>query len=345
MNTTAELRPMRNYTIDLVKFLASFGIIAIHTELFRDVNETLYFFAVQIVARLSVPFFAVCSGFYAAAAVTRKQSGPSVQKTRYWKQWSSLIVLYLVWTVLYLLYSIPAWMKIDWTAKAAVADYCYATLFSGSYYHLWYLLSLIYAWPLYYMCRRFLSTKAALPVAALLWMIEVWLYAYSLFFPGVSFPLFAIIQKVPALRDAVFRILPLLLLGGMIRDRSQEMRRGVLYAGLLVSIVLLIVEAAILNHFGQDKLSYLIMTFPTAFFLFSTLISAKALRMHRLRSLGAISTIVYCVHPMLSDYLRTKELNSVLAFVVTTAVSSAAAVVCISIKERKKHQQIVRQTE
>ena len=65
--------------------------------------------------------------------------------------------------------AIPAWMKIDWTAKAAVADYCYATLFSGSYYHLWYLLSLIYAWPLYYLCRRFLSTKAALPVAALLW--------------------------------------------------------------------------------------------------------------------------------------------------------------------------------
>ena len=122
------------------------------------------------------------------------------------------------------------------------------------------------------------------------------------------------------------------------------MRRSVLYTGLSLSFVLLIVEAVLLHHFGQDKLSYLIMTFPTAFFLFSTVISVKPLATQKLRSLGAISTIVYCVHPMLSDYLRTKEFNSVLSFAVTTAVSAVFAFVCVSIKERRKNQRIACQT-
>ena len=148
----------RNYTIDLFKFISSILIIGIHTNLLIDINDTMNFAFVDIICRLAVPFFAVCSGYFLSKSLAKNEFRAKPIK----KQELKLIKLYALWTLLYLLYSIPTWIKTGWMSVGAFKDYALATVTQGCHYHLWYLISLIYALPLFYLCVRFIKNRKLL---------------------------------------------------------------------------------------------------------------------------------------------------------------------------------------
>lgn len=333
-NQLSSEKAKRNPAVDMAKYLASLGIVAIHTSLFADMNATLYFVCVQVLARFAVPFFAVCSGYYAARYVGNRKQISDHTDRQFWKQWTRIIILYAGWTILYLIYSIPGWPDIGWTVKEALLDYAHATIASGSHYHLWYLLSLVYAWPLFFLCRRFLSKKQMLILSVLLWLCEISSYAYPHLLPMRILQLFAVFDRVPALRDAVFRLLPLLLMGGLTWDGIWNPSRKTIVEGLTVCTILLIIEAAFLNSQGHQKLSYLLMTYPSAFFSFLLVHGFKMKQERRFGTFGAVSTIVYCAHPMFSDYLINRNVNSVFAFLVTVAASTAFALLWCLVKRK-----------
>ena len=54
----------RTNSIDLFKFVAALLVVAIHTEPFRDINDTVNFVFSQILCRSAVPFFAICTGYF-----------------------------------------------------------------------------------------------------------------------------------------------------------------------------------------------------------------------------------------------------------------------------------------
>ena len=91
---------LRNNTIDFAKFIAAFLVVAIHTSLFSDVNQTLYFVFNELVCRLAVPFFAICTGYYLCLSVNNGQFN------KVWKQEWKLIKIYALWTFLYFLFLI-----------------------------------------------------------------------------------------------------------------------------------------------------------------------------------------------------------------------------------------------
>ena len=49
--------------LDVAKFISALLVIAIHCAPFIEINETLNFVYVQIIARLAVPFFFMASGW------------------------------------------------------------------------------------------------------------------------------------------------------------------------------------------------------------------------------------------------------------------------------------------
>ena len=52
----------RDNLIDIAKFIASILVIAIHTGVFSETNMVVWQF--DLIARLAVPFFVVCTGYY-----------------------------------------------------------------------------------------------------------------------------------------------------------------------------------------------------------------------------------------------------------------------------------------
>ena len=317
----------RNYTVDLFKFISSILIIGIHTNLFVDINDTLNFAFVDIICRLAVPFFAVCSGYFLSKSLAKNEFRAKPIKKQEWK----MIKLYALWTLLYLLYSIPTWIKTGWMSFGAFKDYALATVTQGCHYHLWYLISLIYALPLFYLCVRFIKSRKLLFVFMVaFYVIKALSYGYIQWLPTFMQTIFGIGGKFSALFDAVFLLLPLLLLGFFISQKKIPLKLSLI--GFIVSFSLLTVEAFTLKEFGQESVSFIFLTLPTAYLLFS-LISQMNWNLNGkvCTLLGSASLMIYCFHPMIVELFIDIVPSSILLFVITTIISVAVALMFVII--------------
>jgi serine/alanine racemase len=135
---------MRNSAIDIAKYVAAILVVGIHTRPFVDVSAELDFAFVEIVCRLAVPFFAVCTGFYLAKAITAQANLTSVLRSL-----RKVMVMYTGWSMIYLLIHLIDWHNSGTLCSEYLVGWCKSFFVSSSYYHLWYLSALIYALPIY----------------------------------------------------------------------------------------------------------------------------------------------------------------------------------------------------
>lgn len=161
------------------------------------------------------------SGYYLGG---RLSFGDRLEKTSgnlnvFVHRWKKIFVLYLVWSCLYLAFSIPSWIRTGWFSPIAFVDYAVAAITSGSHYHLWYLLNLLYSLPLVYVLLRLVSAKRQWLLIFLCWIIEVFTYTYKSFLPEGVLPSLGLLSSF-----SMFRILPPLILLGV--QISRERRRG-----------------------------------------------------------------------------------------------------------------------
>ena len=237
---------------------------------------------------------------------------------------------------MYLLYSIPTWIKTGWMSFGAFKDYALATVTQGCHYHLWYLISLIYALPLFYLCVRFIkSRKLLLVIMILLYIIKAISYGYARWLPTFMQTIFGIGGKFSALFDAVFLLLPLMLLGFFISQKKIPLKLSLV--GFIVSFSLLTVETFTLKAFGQESVSFIFMTLPTAYFLFS-LISQMNWNLNGkvCTLLGSASLIIYCFHPMIVELFIDIVPSSIILFLGTAIISILLSLMLMLIKARIK---------
>ena len=246
----------------------------------------------------------------------------------------TLIKLYLIWSALYLVYSIPTWIKTGWFSLGAFKDYGFALITSGSYYHLWYLASLIYALPLFFLCVKHINNrKVLLVITIVLYLVKAISYGYYEWLPNVVKSILALCYKFSALFDAAFLILPLLLLGYFIRHNSIKFIWFSLL-GFVLSFGFLFAEAFTLKSFGGEKVSFILMTFPTAYFFFLSVSHIQIKRCGRIISmLGWASLMIYCFHPMALELFDDFVTNSVFLYFCTATVSMTFAIIIYSIPQ------------
>lgn len=94
--------------VDIAKYVSALLVVAIHTYPFLEISETFNTLFIAIVCRLAVPFFFVSSGYF----LFRKLNGTKKQNLNRLKKYLwRLISLYLVWTVIYIPYTIWNYMS------------------------------------------------------------------------------------------------------------------------------------------------------------------------------------------------------------------------------------------
>lgn len=322
----------RNTAIDFAKYIASLMVAAIHVGLFADVNDTLYFLTVHIVCRVAVPFFAVCTGYFLARHLVfrdrleKTESNRNVVAT----QWKKLITLYVLWTIAYQFYSVPGWIETGWFSVFAFVDYGIAAITQGSHYHFWYLWGMIYTLPVFYLLLRFVSIRGLKASVVILWAAKVTVYAYGAFLPEPLCGMIELFGKA----NTFLTILPLLLLGTIIAMETERPARNC-GLGFCVSFLLLAAEAWILRSCGQNAVSYIIFTLPTAYCLFHLVLHARIpLPASVTKNLGASSTFIYCVHPMLVETTDAIFTNSVTHLIFVTAGSTALGLLAVYAKKK-----------
>ena len=318
----------RNYTVDLFKYICAIAVIAIHTAPFSAINERLNFFIVQILARLAVPFFAVCSGYFALGRLGDENISSTEARNVFLQQWKKLIFIYAVWTLLYLLFSIPRWIEIGWFSAWAFVDFGIAAVRSESHYHLWYFLSLIYAWPLFYFCIRKIKRSYWIPISMVLYLVEAVKYCYKMFLPEMVSKALSVLSIWNGLTTGLILLLPFLLMGAYVYGEKEKSRKYA-WCGFIISFLLLSLEVVVLHYHGQNNVSYVLMTYPVAYFFFMMVIGAKQpSRTELCKELGVASTFIYCFHPMLVESLeRIDSISPMVRFIVTAIVSTILGII------------------
>jgi hypothetical protein len=227
-----------------------------------------------------------------------------------------------------LVYSIPSWISTGWFSAWAFVDFGIGAVLNGSYYHLWYLLSAIYAIPLLHLILRKIPERLYLYIAIPLYAVEILMYGNRTWLPASLSYIFSLSDKVSGITTAVFRILPFLLMGAFIYHNTRDERHKP-HRGFMVSFLLLVCEAEILSYMGWEGVSYIVLTFPTAYFLFQWIITRKV-NIAGSATLGKSSLMIYCVHPIIVESTAAYMPNTITHFLCVASVSTIIGLIYVS---------------
>lgn len=258
--TPREHRPVGAHkaypNLDLAKLVCALLVIVIHTAPLENISTLGHFYLGNVVTRIAVPLFFAMSGFlffgrldYAGGRIARTRENFSrlIRTTR------KNVLLYVIWSVLYLTVTLPDWYAAGWWGWAAVKDWLFSFLFSGSYYHLWYLLALILAVPALYLLLTVVPVSRIGLVASGLWAMECLVYSYA--WIGVDqIPLVAFIgSRMPIIFDALLRAVPLIAVGAILSQRQIKAPQIAICIG---AFLLCAAEASALYFFTPNETSF-----------------------------------------------------------------------------------------
>ncbi|AEY66220.1 serine racemase VanT catalytic subunit [Clostridium sp. BNL1100] len=325
--------------IDKFRIAAAIMIIAIHTSPLVSVSHEADFVLTRILARVAVPFFFMCTGYF---LIPRCIESPENRKRISLKFLAKTGFLYGAAILIYLPVNIYSeYFKEKPIIPTLVKD----LIFDGTIYHLWYIPASIIGFMIVYTVSTRISLKMVFTFSFILYLIGLFGDSYygisekfdvANSFYGVLFSYF------DYTRNGLFFAPVFIVLGAIIAESKREYSITKNIVGFALSFTALIAEALILKHYSlQRHDSMYIMLVPTMIFLFRILLRIKGESQKTLRD---ISMLVYILHPLCIIFVRgfAKVLNleaylignSLIHFIVVTVVTIAVSVAIVYIWKR-----------
>lgn len=317
------------YALDVAKFISAFLVIGIHTGPLLDINTDANFVVVQILARIAVPFFFITSGFLFYQ---------KIDASREWNDYENICVLkhyigrlckiYVIWTILYLPFTYWIMHSGDGVSMEAILRFVRDFFFTGSFYHLWFLPSLMLAVVLIYFMVAKLNIYKTLLLALILYSIGMLGNVYPKLMediPVVSTVFKGYLDIFVTTRNGLFFGPIFIALGAYFAIRKIYLKNYVILIGLIVSLVLLFVECNALRDAGfmSDLASMYLMLIPsvTCLFLLLTRVHLRKRRVYR--TMRTLSLLIYVSHIMFVSILlwTLPEMNSLLLYLISVLCS------------------------
>ena len=139
--TSSDIPKKENGLINLTRFIFCFFVIAIHYSPLLNMYPVASRLITECIARIAVPFYFVCTGFFCFQNVDFKYY--SMKKP--FSTVKHLLSLYLIWSVIYLPLSIEYAISKTDSYFHAFIYFIHHTIIEGSYSHLWYLYASAFA--------------------------------------------------------------------------------------------------------------------------------------------------------------------------------------------------------
>ena len=143
---TGITRPNNN-GIDLVKFIMAFAVIAGHTHALENCTNAYLVRAFHLIIHLSVPFFFLSSGYLLGIKLSNPW-GSEKNTAIIHKNLTKILRMYFLWSLIYFPLALYYFISEKISPLHAIIQYIRGFIFIGEQYnswHLWYLLSTIYA--------------------------------------------------------------------------------------------------------------------------------------------------------------------------------------------------------
>lgn len=318
-------------SIDIARLFAAILVIAIHTQAIMWFSDRANG-NIQILTRVAVPFFFCTSGYFLHKNYIN--SGCPAIAATFWKTVKLYALLSLVYfPVIFLsnpalLHEPKKWMLIDF-------------LFNGSYYHLWYMVGVIYSMVMIYLVCKFKLTKALLPLA-------VFYYAVGLL--GTSY--YGIGSRLPVLSKlfdsgwflSIRRIFlmgfPFVALGWALAEGKMKFRPSLKQLLIVTALtaVLFVIEIIVVTITNMSRtVEITVFLYPLLFLLFQVCLAYPAADKRKLASACRdIANFTYFWHPLFILALSRVIEVKFLLFVVTTVTSLFFGFGYHFLKKRKK---------
>ena len=300
--------------IDLFKFIFSLLVICIHTNPLLDVNSKANLIVSGLLASFAVPYFFVVSGYMSGD----KPLKHIIKKPLY---------LCIFCMGLYLIL-IQFW-------KMNFGKVLELILFSGGYYHLWYLVVLIYCMMICKILFEKIPDRFCVAICGFTYIAGCVFRTYLEMDTTVGVFLFRLLSIG----------LPFYYYGMHTRKNNEEKNHLSLEWKTYSFIFLWLVEVFILMKKGTTVgYTLLFTTFPVVNILFGWSINLSQRRRLKIAPLlGKISMIVYCIHPaviwgiqVIARKIGVKRINSLLLFWGVSIISCLIGLLWNIIMSRKE---------
>ena len=327
--------------IDLLKFIASILILAMHMSAFADFGEGFNTYGLQLLARFGVPFFFVTSSFL----LFSKADGGNItgeQLKRYVKRIACLYATYFVFNIAWLLYygiglsnllSPSAWLIF---LKNGIVS----STFTGS----WYLVSCIFSSVVTYWLSKRLSTRALLLITAPVYAFCILTSAYAGLLPDTL--LGAIKYYFASPHNSIICGLFFFAIGKYVAEKQKTAKRPCNYRlyGILALVfhALYYVEVILLDHLGvlggtDAGLMLIPLSYTLATYCVNCNCSIKGATLMR-----KASTVIYCSQASImilagitaSKILRIR--HSLVTFLVAAALMAMLIGIVILLQKKTK---------
>ncbi|MCM1115062.1 MAG: acyltransferase [Clostridium sp.] len=349
MENTIKNHNASLHLVDIAKFFCALSVIGIHTQIFSSFGELADYYSFGVLFRLSVAFFFICSGYFFFSKL-QFENGKIINSTENKNKLSSYVkriaILYIIWSAVYFVLQLIQWIQNpDIPVFHFIISFVKSFIIDGSYYHLWYILCLIYAIPLIYiMLRKFSYTTVSL-IAILLYIIHLLINLNDIV---NGLPVISLIAKINAQSGAigqtVFLAIPMIAIGGYLANSKQTINKKTLIFTNILSIILLVVEASLIYFIsGKTNYSeYIIFTFITVVAGFMLLKEINHSNKHSklFYLLRNMSTLIYCIHPLIivifKTFVNNESINSVIWFAIVSASTLVVSLLIILISKKLK---------
>lgn len=254
--------------VDYCRVVMAFLVLAIHRAPLDSISLAASHFLSEYIARIAVPFFFLCNGFFIFRAL--RNSAKALKRAL-----RKFARLYLFWTCVYLPFEISRLPAVSLGQK--LSFFLRNFFFVGSFIHLWYLFSVFIGLAVLYLLTFVLGLSlnaCALP-ALLLFALGVIGNCYSFLLPplpaswGISYYYLS--------RSGIFFGFPFLWLGAWLTEHRPLPGFGVCCTGFLFSMFVGAGEAAFVWQINECQFApYAVYFFllPASFFLFCALLQA-----------------------------------------------------------------------
>lgn len=301
---------MRISSIECGRVLAILAVMTIHVSPFANpFNPALWGSGswlwlsgtINQLCRFAVPLFFLCAGYFLQPRLSRE-----APLTVAWHYCHTLLLLWLVWSLVYLL--VP-FNPLDAVQQGYLASLRGQWQFQlgdplngwlvGGMIHLWFLPALIMAVTLLALCYRLGRPELALWLGLGLYLLALLGGSYAKPLLGAEWPLLT--------RNGPFFSLLFVALGALLRQRQWQPDARTGWQLLLAGVTIYGCEAWALQHFAAVPLTrhdFLLGSLPWAIGLFGLLLAnpewgkGSWLERQAPKVLG-----IYCLHMMLVVWL------------------------------------------
>lgn len=332
------------YNLDVLKFILSFMIVALHFSPFENINAYLSYFVTQGITRVAVPLFFTVSGFLFYNKVYNTQRKQLLYNRDYlYKYCNRVFGLYIFWNIFYVYFA---------RIHQDVPVFLTVLFLQGGYWQLWYLLSTCLAIPFaYYMFLKF-GKKTTYICAFLVYYLGVLLDGgywsiwqsnrYTL--PAISF-----YQQIFPRGGANFFFFgfPFIVVGAMFvieKDKIDELLKKEKSIILAVVFTLAVaVEAFLLLHYGHPQSTSLYFTLPLAvIFLMQATLCIRLSSLKHSNMLRGCSSLIYLLHPISITLVNHYSLGTTNSFVKWLAVCVITVCMSLCYMAAAKHIELLR---